>query len=256
MMIEGKIRKDILEAAKSTGRIGAHIASSLSLVEIMSAIFEIYDNQNDSIILSKGHGALGMYASMHQYGIISDEQFFSFEKNGGEFPGQPCKSKANRIEYSSGSLGMGLPYAVGVAEAKKTYGKVYVVLGDGEMNEGSNWEAVALAKQLKLGNLIAVIDSNKMQSEGRCADIICMDLEAIFNSYGWRVISCDGHNRKALKNALIVGCNKVPVVIVANTIKGMGVSFMENNNEWHHHTLSNDEYNMAVKEIGERYGLF
>ncbi len=255
LSIEGRARIDILNGAFSAGNAGAHIAPSLSDVDICLAVLQSFDESKDSFILSKGHGALGYYAAMHQVGMISDEQFGSFEKNGGEFPGQPSRNKNNKIEYSSGSLGMGLPYGVGIALAKKGKGRVFVILGDGELNEGSNWEAASMASRYKLHNLIAIVDNNKMQSDGRCEDIAAQDLERIWDAHGWQVKRCDGHSICEIKKAINESGNDKPVVLLAETIKGKGVSFMENDNSWHHATLKEADYQKAIQEIGEKYGL-
>ena len=248
---EGMVRKDILDAARSAGKIGAHIAPSLSEVEICLAVLDSMD-EGDKIILSKGHGALGYYAAMHQTGKISDEQFASFEINGGEYPGQPSKSETNCIDYSSGSLGMGLSYAAGLAYGNRK-NKYFVILGDGELNEGSCWEAAIIIKRLDLSNVIAVIDQNGLQSDGRTADVTGMDLSSALYGFGWNIVSCDGHDICEIKKAIKAVVS--PTVILAKTTKGKGVSFMENNNEWHHHELRQDDYDKAIIEIGERYGL-
>lgn len=256
LTLEGKIRADILNAAHNAGKSGAHIAPSLSLAEIALAVLEAQDVNKDSIILSKGHGALGYYAAMHQMGLISDEQFDSFEKNGGEFPGQPSRTKNNNIEYSSGSLGMGLSYGLGVAMAKKQdKGKVFVVLGDGELNEGSNWEAAALASQYKLDNMIAIVDNNKLQSDGACDTIVGQNYPEIWKAYGWEVASCDGHSIKDILDTINSRHINKPLAILAKTTKGKGISFMENDNSWHHAALNDADYERAMKEIGEAYGL-
>ena len=256
IQLQGKARIDILNAAYSAGKKGAHIAPSLSDVDICIAVLELFDNSKDSFILSKGHGALGYYAAMHQLGIITDKQFDSFEDNGGEFPGQPSKSPHNHIEYSSGSLGMGLSYALGVALAKKKdNGKVFVVVGDGELNEGSNWEAAALASQYKLDNLCVIVDNNNLQSDGNCQDIVGQDLKALWEAYEWAVKECDGHSIKELKSIIEKENKEKPLVVLANTVKGKGVSFMENDNVWHHASISEEDYNKAIQEIGEKYGL-
>ena len=256
LKIEGHSRIDILKAARLAGKNGAHIASSLSDVDICLAILQNYDERRDSFVLSKGHGALGYYAAMHQTGMISNEQFESFETNGGDFPGQPSRSVSNKVEYSSGSLGMGLPYALGVALGKRDRGGVvYVIVGDGELNEGSNWEAVALASQYKLDNLLVVVDNNSLQSDGKCDEIVGQDLEALWNAYGWQVLKCDGHSIDDLQKAISLNHANKPLVILAKTIKGKGISFMENNNFWHHATLKDEDFEKAVQEVGEKYGL-
>lgn len=253
--IEGRTRKDILDAALASGKIGAHIAPSLSLVEISLAILDKM-RDGDLFVLSKGHGALGYYAAMHQIGMITDEQFSSFESNGGEFPGQPSRNNNNHVDYSSGSLGMGLSYALGAALGKRDAGgRVFVVLGDGELNEGSNWEAAALANQYCLDNLIAVVDNNKLQSDGLCKDIMDQNLLELWKAYGWRVEECDGHSISEIQKTMSHEHPGKPFVILARTIKGKGVSFMENNNAWHHAALRDDDYQKAVREIGAVYGL-
>ncbi len=254
LLLQGKARMDILNGAKAAGKTGAHIAPSLSDVDLCLAVLQQFDTAKDTFILSKGHGALGYYAAMHQLGMISDEQFDSFEQNGGEFPGQPSRHADNRIQYSSGSLGMGLSYGLGTALGNKA-GKVYVILGDGELNEGSNWEAAALARQYELENLIAVVDSNGLQSDGRCHDIVGQNLVNLWYAYGWEVVECDGHSLDALGEAMKAEHPRKPLVIIAHTVKGKGVSFMENDNAWHHATLNEVDYEKSVQEIGEAYGL-
>ena len=253
-ILAGKTRLDILKASFSAGKTGAHIAPSLSLVDICLAVLLRFDSVNDCFILSKGHGALGYYAAMHQLGIITDEQFLSFEQDGGDFPGQPSRSRTNHINYSSGSLGMGLSYGLGVAIAKRK-GKVFVVLGDGELNEGSNWEAASLARRYGLDNLIAIVDNNSLQSDGFCNDIQGQELVAIWKAYGWYTVECDGHNIDELSSTLSCAHPNKPLVILAKTITGKGVSFMENNNAWHHASIKESELNDAVRQLEINYGL-
>lgn len=250
--MSGRARLDILDAALSAGKIGAHIASSLSLVEISLAVLECCA-EDDVFILSKGHGALGYYAAMHQLGKITDGQFASFEQDGGNFPGQTSRNLDIGIQYSGGSLGMGLSYGVGIALAHKN--SAYVILGDGEINEGSVWEAAALASRLNLSNLTAVIDHNNFQSDGRCEDIMGMDIPTVWKAHGWNVEVCDGHSVEAIKNALKIRDAAIPSVVIAETMKGRGVSFMENDNAWHHNVLKKDDYEKACQEVRERYGL-
>lgn len=254
LSIEGKTRIDILQAALNAGKTGAHIAPSLSLVEIALAILKHYDMSKDTFVLSKGHGALGYYAAMHQMKVITDEQFASFENNGGEFPGQPSRTNNNHIDYSGGSLGMGLCYGVGTAIACPD-ANTFVVMGDGEVNEGSVWEAAMMASKRKLSNLIAVVDQNGLQSDGKCEEILGMDLERIWKAYGWNTVVCEGHSIDAIESAINNRPNNIPTVILAQTVKGKGISFMENDNAWHHHELKQDEYALAVEEIGVKYGI-
>jgi transketolase len=247
------IRANILRLAAEAGARGngAHIAPSLSEAEILSVLFTDIMRPQDVFLLSKGHGALGLYAALYEAGRITKEQLEMFETDGGDFPGQPSKTGNNAIEFSSGSLGMGLSYAAGLALAAKRSGldkKIYVLLGDGETNEGSNWEAVMFAKHQGLDNLIAVIDKNGMQSDGETAGIIDVGLNAMFTAAGWEVLECDGHITADISAALRFENSETPKCIIAKTIKGKGVSFMENNNAWHHNKLNAEQYKNAVSE--------
>ena len=157
------------------------------------------------------------------------------------------------IEFSSGSLGHGLSLGAGVALAGKKRGHdytVYVLMGDGECNEGSVWEAAMAAKHYKLSNLIAIIDANDMQSDGARCDIMAADYESIWRGFGWDVATVDGHDVSRLYETLQKGTGTdVPRAIIARTVKGKGVSFMENNNEWHHNRLTQAQYDAAVREL-------
>lgn len=251
---EGKVRKDILDAAFKAGKIGAHIAPSLSVVEICLAILKNFVPGKDVFILSKAHGALGYYAAMHQMNMISDEQFGTFEQNGGDFPGQPCRSSENPVDFSSGSLGMGLSYAAGRAWASRD-SKVFVVIGDGELDEGSNWEAASVIAKENLNNIYVVVDCNGFQSDGKCEDVLHKNIEKIWEAHGWNVKKCNGHKLEELDSIISGSKSEKPLVIIAQTVKGKGVSFMENNNEWHHHELKEEQYHQAIAETEKNYGL-
>ncbi|MCL1955040.1 MAG: thiamine pyrophosphate-dependent enzyme [Spirochaetes bacterium] len=231
---------------------GAHIAPSLSMVEILAVLFIKVIRLQDVFVLSKGHGGLAYYTALREAGIITGEQLDSFEIDGSDFPGQPSKRIENGIVFSSGSLGLGLSYACGLALAAKKQcnsKKIYVLLGDGELNEGSNWEAVMLAKQQKLGNIVAIVDYNGMQSDGASKEILDLDLESIFKAFGWQTRICDGHSIDELTAAFELSEGEVPNVILAKTIKGKGVSFMEKNNIWHHNRLNDEQYQNALREV-------
>lgn len=251
--LQGKIRLDILEAAHGAGRVGAHIAPSLSMVELVAASL-MHMGPEDRFVLSKGHGALGYYAAMHQLGMLSDEEFQSFEKDGGEYPGQPSRSEHNKVVYSSGSLGMGLSYAAGLACASRD-SVIFTLMGDGELNEGSVWEAASLSSKLKLINLVALVDNNNLQSDGFCNEVLDMDIPKIWTAYGWNVIECDGNSIKEISSAIENRSGEKPTVIIGRTTKGKGVSFMENDNQWHHNVLKDEDYEKAVMEIKQNYGL-
>lgn len=248
------MRLNILRLAAKAGAEGkgAHIAPSLSMVEILAVLFMKIIRPQDVFILSKGHGGLAYYTALKEAGIITDEQLDSFENDGGDFPGQPSKKNENGIVFSSGSLGLGLSYACGLAVAAKKQcndKKIYVLLGDGELNEGSNWEAVMFAKQQKLGNIVTVVDYNGMQSDGASKEILSVDLERVFISFGWQTQVCDGHSINELISAYNSPECGMPKVILAKTTKGKGVSFMENNNAWHHNRLNDEQYQNALKEV-------
>lgn len=258
------MRVNILGRALQAGANGAHIAPALSMVEIMSTLYlgvlkyEV-DNpsfQNrDRFILSKGHGALAYYAALYESGIISEDEFFSYAENGGLFPGHPSKNNDIGIDYSGGSLGLGLAYGIGLAlsaDYKKQDFHVYVLLGDGELNEGIVWESAMFAGYHRLSRLTAIVDRNRMQSDGRTEDIIEFDVNSMWKSCGWEVIDCDGHSVESLLNAFMLIKGDQPHVIIANTVKGKGVSFMENSKDWHHSRLSQEQYDSAIQELKEQ----
>lgn len=248
-------RLDILRLAHKAGRKGAHIAPSLSMVDFLTVLFnETMDHQKDKFVLSKGHGGLGYYAALAQAGLISKEQLDTFEDNGGFFPGQPARSENNGIIYSSGTLGLGLSYGAGIAWdakyiKKKPDHRVFVVLGDGEINEGSIWEAAMFAKHQNLDNLIAIVDCNKMQSDGFSAEILDYNINSVWTGFSWQVNECNGHDMKEIHAALNVPSKDQPTVIIAHTIKGKGISFMENNRAWHHSQLNQQQYEDATSEV-------
>lgn len=255
------IRRNILLRANAAGANGAHIAPSLSLAEILSVLFldlMKYDKSNrqwsgrDRFILSKGHGGLGCYAAMFEAGIINEDEFLSFETNGGDYPGQPSKKIEAGIEYSGGTLGMGLSYGIGLAlskDCKQNHFNIYVLLGDGEMDEGMVWESAMFAGQRHIENITAIIDRNSMQSDGFTKDIINFNIPTMWKACGWIATECDGHDVAALESAFSDGHSGAPKVIIADTVKGKGVSFMENAREWHHGILSQKQLELALTEL-------
>lgn len=248
------MRSNVLRLAARAGAEGkgAHIAPSLSMVEILAVLFTEIMSPQDLFVLSKGHGGLAYYTALKETGFINDEQLNTFETDGGSLPGQPSKSVEHGIVFSSGSLGMGLSYACGLALASKKQGdnrNIYVLLGDGELNEGSNWEAIMLARQHNLDNVIAVVDYNGMQSDGMSENILDVDLERAFRSFGWQTEICNGHSVEELRIAFCARRYGVPLVVLAKTTKGKGVSFMENDNTWHHNRLGKEQYIEAMREV-------
>ena len=260
------IRKNILEMAVAAGSSSAHFGGALSIAEIVSTLFAYQmkiDNKNpnweerDRFILSKGHACLAYYAALSEIGYISKDELKTFEKNDTNLLGHPVINKNLGIEFSNGSLGMGLSLGIGVAISSIKKGKnfnVYVILGDGECNEGSVWEAAMAAPNFKLKNLYAIIDKNNFQQTGSNKEIMDVsNLKDKWSSFGWHTTELDGHNIQELYNFFNTSneINK-PKAIIANTIKGKGFSFSENNNDWHHSVMTKSLYEKAIKELAKK----
>jgi transketolase len=208
----------------------------------------------DRFILSKGHGVLGYYAALAEIGYLSKEDLDTFERSGTFLAGHPVMNRKKGIEFTNGSLGMGLSLGVGVALALKKRGtksKVYVLVGDGECNEGSVWEAVMSAAQFKLDNLVAIADCNSFQLGGRNEDIMSVgDMAEKARSFGWDAVTVDGHDALRLYESLTAPYEKgKPVMIAAKTIKGKGFSLFESDNRWHHAMISKSQYDTLVDEL-------
>jgi transketolase len=247
----------------AAGADSSHFGGGLSIIEITATLYGAimrYDNNNpewserDRFILSKGHGVLGYYTALVEAGFIPVEDLMTFEKSESYLLGHPVINRKKGIEFSNGSLGMGLSLGIGVALAgkrKKNKHNVYVVMGDGECNEGSVWEAAMAASQFKLDNLVGIIDKNNFQQTGANSDIMSVgDLTAKWSSFGWDVIEVDGHNVSELYDAFTrEKSSEKPVAIVARTVKGKGFSFSENDNEWHHKVLTNKQHQIAITEL-------
>ena len=207
----------------------------------------------DRFILSKGHACLAYYASLNQLGLISDEILETFEEDESSLLGHPVINQELGIDFSTGSLGMGLSIAIGLSiasEKKKKNFKTFVIIGDGECNEGSVWEAAMAAPNLKVKNLLAIIDRNNFQQTGTNKDIMNIDpIEDKWKAFGWNVETLDGHDIQALLNYFKKIDFTKPNLLIANTIKGKGFSFSEKNNEWHHGVMSKKIFDDALKEI-------
>ena len=253
------IRKRILELAFKAGSNGSHLGGSLSAVEILNILyhsgfnFNPSDDARDRLILSKGHAALALYCVLESVGIITKEDAETFEQNGTTLFAHAKKNISKGIEFSGGSLSLGISYAVGVALACKTKGynnRILVLLGDGECDEGLVWEAVMSAVNYHLDNLTFIVDCNGLQSDGYTKDVMDHSpLEKKFEGFGCKVVSVDGHSEKEVAEAYKVKSNDCPLAIVAHTVKGKGVSFMENLQQWHHGTLSQAQYEQAMEEV-------
>ncbi|SVB70576.1 uncharacterized protein METZ01_LOCUS223430 [marine metagenome] len=258
-----RMRKKVLDMALTAGASSSHFGGGLSIVDITATLYGAImklDPKNpkwenrDRFILSKGHGVLGYYTALSEIGYISEKDLKTFEKDGTYLFGHPVMNRSKGIEFSNGSLGMGLSLGIGVALAGKRKNidyKVYVLMGDGECNEGSVWEAAMAGPHYKLDNLVAILDKNNLQQTGTNSEIMSVgDLVSKWKSFGWQVFEIDGHNVPEIYDTFLsVKDQNGPVAIVANTVKGKGFSFAENNNAWHHAPLSSSQYEAALEEL-------
>ncbi|WP_416652689.1 transketolase [Candidatus Pseudothioglobus sp. Uisw_086] len=257
--ITNKIRKSIVTMHSKS--YASHSGSALSIVDILAVLYfkvlniepsnPLYINR-DKFILSKGHGSSALYSTLAHCGFFDLKVLDGYYLDGGTLPGHLDKEVVPGVEVSTGSLGHGLSIGVGMAIASKfdqTNNKIVVLCGDGEINEGSVWEAIMLAPQKKLDNLILIIDYNKLQSYGRTNEIINLEpLKEKFESFNWNAIEIDGHNFKEIEDALLQDTTK-PKVIIANTIKGKGVSYMEDQFIWHYKSPNEEQLLQAYKEL-------
>lgn len=262
------IRKNIINACRHIRGTSAHYGGTLSCVEILIALYDYVLNWSDSeirdrFILSKGHGALALYCVLKEKGILTQADLDAFEADGTCYFAHAKRNIDKGIEFSGGSLSLGFSYAVGVALAcKDKANHIYVLLGDGECDEGLVWEAAMAAANYHLGNLTIIIDHNELQSDGYVKDV--MDTYSLmdkFAAFGWDAVEVDGHDIGALVRALNGGVERInhiggdkPRCIIAKTIKGKGVSFMENNPKWHHGLLTEEQYKQAMAELEGVYG--
>lgn len=260
--IASELRFDVIELCYRSK--SAHLASSLSCLDILVAAFwsglEIdtlpsSSLKRDHLILSKGHAAMALYAVLAKRGVISREEMLSYNQDGGKLTEHPPVNTVPYIDAATGSLGHGLSIGAGIALSKKMQGigsKVVVVLSDGENNEGSTWEAAMFASGKNLENLYVIIDANGWQATDRTKDVLNIDnLENKWAAFGWNAVSVDGHDPNALSAVLSENCTKqVPTAIVANTIKGKGISFMEDDNNWHYRVPTEKELEICKMELG------
>jgi transketolase len=253
------IRRHVLRMVHNSG--GSHIASALSIVDIISVLYnEILkvDNKNpqwkerDRFILSKGHACTPIYATLAELDFFSIKDLELYGKNDSILMNH-VSHKVPGVEFSTGALGHGLPFGVGKAKAAKILNenwKTFVLLSDGELDEGSNWEAFMFASHHRLNNLTAIIDYNKLQSLDTVEKTMGLEpLNDKFKSFGWDVFEVDGHDYSQIARALNENTNFNPKVIIAHTIKGKGVSFMENKVEWHYKTPNEVELELALSEL-------
>ncbi|MFC1570178.1 transketolase [Candidatus Omnitrophota bacterium] len=257
------LRRDILKMLAEAG--SGHTGGSLSLVEILASLYYSQLNvdpkkpdsrERDKFVLSKGHGCPALYAVLADQGFFPREELWTLRKLGSRLQGHPQRGLPG-LEISSGSLGQGLSVAVGMALSDRMdsiNAKVYCLMGDGETNEGQVWEAAMTAAHYKLDNLCAIIDFNKLQIDGLCCEV--MDLGAYrkkWENFGWSAIEVDGHDFEELDKAFrkVQDVKGLPQIIIAHTVKGKGVSFMEHKAEWHGVAPKPDELERAMQELDE-----
>lgn len=257
-----EIRKNIIEMiheAKS-----GHPGGALSCADIITYLYfekmevDVNEPQKDSrdrFVLSKGHAAPALYATLAEKGFFSKDELLKLRKTGALLQGHPDAKNIPGVDVSTGSLGQGISNAVGMAlglKLKSKDSKVYVLLGDGELQEGIVWEAAMCAVHYKLDNLVAIIDYNGLQIDGKNEEVMSISpLDEKWNSFGWKVIKCDGHDYEELNKAFCEANKEqnTPVVIIAKTVKGKGVSFMENQAGWHGQAPNLEQKEKAIAEI-------
>jgi len=260
-----KLRVAIVKAIKAGNR--GHVGSSFSLVEIFRVLYDDvlkYDAKyprwpgRDRCILSKGHGCLALYAVLADKGFFPEAELWQFCKPKGILGGHPEYGKVPGVEASTGSLGHGLSIGVGMAlnaRFEKSAHRTFVVISDGESNEGSVWEAALCAAKHKLSNLVVLVDYNKQQSYGTTYEVLDMDpLAEKWRAFGFAAEEVDGHNVAELRGALARApfSPDRPSIIICHTIKGKGISFVENNLNWHHKTkITDEEMQSLMNELGE-----
>lgn len=258
-----RMRIKALEMAKSTGKAGAHLGGSFSSMDIIATLYggvlKLKKDEPDYIlrdrfITSKRHCYLASYSALEEYGIINDEQLMSFHTDGGILAGYPWNNQLG-IDFSGGSLGMGLSIAIGMAlvgKRKNLNYNTYVLLGDGECNEGSNWEGFMCANKFALDNLIVIIDNNHMQFDGKEEDIMPMgSFKDKLETFGFKAVNVNGHSIEELYAAFNTKHKGKPLAVIADTVKGCGLPSIENKVESHHIALNENDYNAMMKDILE-----
>ncbi len=261
-----EIRISIIRAVHAAG--SGHPGGSLSETDILTALYFREMNvdpknpsmaNRDRFVLSKGHGAPGLYATLAEKGYFPKEELLKLRKIDTKMQGHPDMNKVPGVEMSTGSLGQGFSASVGMALANSmdgNGGRVYVLLGDGEIQEGIVWEAAMSASHYKLDNLTAILDWNGLQIDGKNEDVMSITpIDEKFRSFGWNVIMVDGHNFEELIEAFNNArqSDGKPTIIIAKTIKGKGVSFMEDEAGWHGKAPNDEQAKQAVEELGGKW---
>jgi len=261
-------RKKILESIKKAN--AGHTAGSLSCIDILSVLYNrilnvspetFNDPDRDRYIQSKGHSIEALYVVLADRGFILESDLDTLAQYQSHYVGHPTR-KVNGIEQNTGALGHGLSVSVGLAlGAKKDNAshRVFTLLGDGELTEGSNWEALLAGAHYNLDNLTAVVDYNTLQITGRITDVLKTDpLEEKFRAFGWAVRHVNGHNVAELSDVLLSVPFETgtPSIVIARTVKGKGITFMEDAREWHHKVPDDDQYSLAMQELDEALAMY
>lgn len=242
-----------------------HLASSLSSVEILATLYfggilnyradQPEWEERDRFVLSKGHAALGFYITLAKAGYFDLNEVDTFCIAGTRYGGLPLREKVKGVEATTGSLGHGLSFAAGIAMYAQIYHKafhVYTLIGDGESQEGSVWEAAMFVAQNQLTNLVIIVDNNKIQATGRCEDIVGVEpMNKKWEAFGFEVLEVDGHDVTALQEALDISELRLekPRVVIAHTIKGKGLSFVENQSDWHYKMPTREQIEIGMREL-------
>jgi transketolase len=259
----GRLRRTVLEMAYAGSTV--HIACAFSIIELVSVLYRNHlrypDNDpraegRDYLVLSKGHGVMAQYACMHELGWLNDSHIKNYFADGSELKGL-SDSRIAGLEVTSGSLGHGFSVGVGIAlglRRKGTDQKVYAIVGDGELNEGPIWEGALVAAHHRMDNLMLIVDKNGFQAMGTTDDVLALgDLCAKFSSFGFETLEIDGHDEALLDAAIHqlwnTGAGK-PKALIARTVKGKGVPFMESDNRWHYTRLNAQTFAEAIEAVG------
>ncbi|TCS35116.1 transketolase subunit A [Paucimonas lemoignei] len=256
------LRKTVLEMAYSGATV--HIGCAFSIIEILAVLYRNHLRYptndpraagRDYLVLSKGHGVMAQYACMRELGWLDDEAFTKYFANGSDLKGL-SDSRIPGLEVTSGSLGHGFSVGVGMAMGAKLHGtdqKTYAIVGDGEINEGPIWEGALFAAHHGLKNFMVIVDENGFQAMGSTEDVLKLgSIQAKFESFGFEAVTIDGHDETAIDSAIArlwKSDTGLPKALIARTVKGKGVPFMENNNIWHYTRLNPDTYRQALSAV-------
>ena len=256
--LQGTLRLKILEMYFTAN--AGHIGCSLSCIDLMIGSLISHRKENEVFLLSKGHAAASLYACLHELGEISDEVLATYYKNGTTLPAHPAPNKIKGIPFATGSLGHGLPIASGIAQGNKILQNdeyTYVLMSDGETNEGTTWEAAHYAVANGLDNLIVMIDKNGLQGFGNTDEVLGVSADKNkWEAMGFEVVECDGHDVEEIYTQIDLfkaRNNGIPKLLIANTVKGKGVSYMENKLEWHYLPMKAEQYEVAKSDVRGRY---